>query len=85
MALLYWLYQHPSVVIASLILLSLWELVWKGIALWYASRNRQKKWFVALLVINSVGVLPIIYLRWCKPKKKEFVIGKRETPKKNQN
>lgn len=80
MVLLYWLYQHLSFLIAGIIVISLWELVWKGIALWYASRNRQKKWFVALLIINSVGILPIIYLRWFKPKKKEFVIGSRDTP-----
>lgn len=79
MALLYWLYLHPPVLIASLIVLLLWELVWKGIALWYASRNRQKKWFVILLIVNSLGLLPVIYLRWFKPKKKEFVVGRRES------
>jgi hypothetical protein len=40
----------------------LWSLPWKGVALWKASRNYQKGWFVALLIIQSVGVLEIIYL-----------------------
>ncbi len=43
-------------------ILVLWEWTWKGIALWKASRNDQLGWFIALMLINSVGVLPIIYL-----------------------
>lgn len=81
MAFWLWIYQHPSVFIISLIFLSLWELTWKGIALWYASRNKQKRWFVFLLVVNSLGIVPMIYLRWFKPKKKEFVVGSREAKK----
>ena len=40
----------------------LWSLPWKGVALWKASRNYQKGWFVALLMIQTLGVLEIIYL-----------------------
>ncbi len=42
--------------------LAVWDLVWRGIALWQAGKNRQLTWFIVLLVINSVGVIPIIYL-----------------------
>ena len=42
--------------------LILWDLVLRGLALWKSSRNSQKYWFVALLVVNSVGILPLIYL-----------------------
>ncbi len=45
-----------------LIILIAWEVAWKGLALWRASHNDQIDWFVALLIINSVGVLPILYL-----------------------
>jgi len=38
------------------------DLVLRGIALWRAGRNGQKWWFVALLLVNSVGILPGIYL-----------------------
>lgn len=38
------------------------DLVLKGIALWRSSKNNQKYWFIALLLINSVGILPAIYL-----------------------
>jgi hypothetical protein len=39
-----------------------WDLVWKGLALWQAARRRQPVWFVGLLATNTVGVLPISYL-----------------------
>lgn len=39
-----------------------WDLVWRGLALWRAGRNSQKGWFTVLLIINSAGVLPIFYL-----------------------
>ncbi len=47
---------------ASFVLLMLWSLFWKGLALWHASRRRQPWWFVAMLLINTVGILEIIYL-----------------------
>jgi methionyl-tRNA synthetase len=40
----------------------IWSLVWKGIALWRAARNNQLGWFVALLLINTMGILEILYL-----------------------
>jgi hypothetical protein len=41
---------------------AVWIVVWRGLALWKASRNEQKYWFVALLVINLFGLPEIIYL-----------------------
>jgi hypothetical protein len=46
------------------------ELILKGYALWRAGRNNQPYWFIALLVINSVGILPAIYLIFFQPKEK---------------
>ena len=45
-----------------LALAALWTLVWKGLALWHAARNGQPWWFVALLLINTLGILEIVYL-----------------------
>lgn len=47
---------------ALLVCLVIWELLWKGFALWRAGRNNHPGWFVALLVLNTAGILPIIYL-----------------------
>ena len=39
-----------------------WSLVWKAIALWLAARNNHKLWFGIMLIINTVGILEIIYI-----------------------
>lgn len=52
-----------------LALIFLWTIPWKGYALWKAARNGQAKWFIALLVINTVGILEITYVFYfSKPK-----------------
>ena len=53
-------WQSP---IAGLLALALiWSLAWKGFALWKAARNNHIWWYVALLVINTVGLLEILYI-----------------------
>jgi hypothetical protein len=37
-------------------------VILKGYSLWYAARRGEKWWFIALLVINTVGILELIYL-----------------------
>lgn len=39
-----------------------WSAFWKGIALWRSAQSKQLYWFVAMLIINSLGVLEIVYL-----------------------
>ncbi len=41
---------------------TVWSLIWKGMALWRAAQNGDKKWFVVLLVVNTLGILDILYL-----------------------
>jgi len=48
--------------IAVLSLIVVWGLVWKGFALYRAGKQNQPGWFVALFLINTVGVLEILYL-----------------------
>jgi methionyl-tRNA synthetase len=47
-------------IVLSLLLVCL--IILKGYALWFAAKRDQKWWFIALLVINSVGILEIIYI-----------------------
>ncbi len=47
----------------SLVLLAaVWTLFWKGLALWHAGRRGDGWWFVILLLVNTLGILEIIYL-----------------------
>lgn len=45
-----------------LIVSIVWVLPWKGYALWTASRNSNKIWFIVILIINTFGILEIFYL-----------------------
>jgi len=45
-----------------LLILVVWTLAWKGKALWKAARKGEKIWFVALLLINTLGILEILYI-----------------------
>jgi hypothetical protein len=55
-------------------LLTLWALPWKGVALYKAARLQKKWWFIALLIINTMAILEILYIfvfsRLTKPAKK---------------
>lgn len=44
------------------LLLMLVSLALKGYALWHASKRNEKWWFIALLVINTFGILELVYL-----------------------
>jgi len=50
----------------------LWAIPWKGVALWKAARNRHKKWFIALFLVNTMAILEIIYI---------FYFSKEKQPK----
>jgi hypothetical protein len=50
------------VLLLLLLLILIWDTIWKGIALWKSGRNNQLTWFVCILIFNTAGILPIIYL-----------------------
>lgn len=52
------LINHPVFAFVLIV----WSLSWKGVALWKSAELRQKKWFIAILVLNTLGLLEIIYL-----------------------
>ena len=49
-------------VLIILVIILIWSLIWKGFALWRAARNNSIVWFVVLLVVNTIGILEILYL-----------------------
>jgi len=54
--------QLEGPVVAGVLLIVLWCIFWKGIGLWKSARKGQRYWFVGMLVINSLGILPILYI-----------------------
>jgi len=53
-----------------LLLILLWILPWKGVALWRAAKNSHKKWFIVMLVLNTMALFPIIYIFFFSKRKK---------------
>lgn len=53
------------------IIAMLWVLPWKGYSLWTAARMGHKRWFIALVLLNTFAILDIFYI---------FYVAKR-TPK----
>jgi len=46
----------------TLSVILLWTLFWKLVALWTSARRGHRLWFVLLLVLNTVGILEIVYI-----------------------
>lgn len=63
-----------------LLLLEIWTLPWKGLALWKAAKAGSVRWFIILLIVNSVGLLEIIYIFFIPPKIK-FIFNQKKTNK----
>jgi hypothetical protein len=50
--------SNPSL----LLILMLWTLPWKIYSLWVASKKNHRAWFIALIILNTFGILEIIYI-----------------------
>ncbi len=58
-----------SAMMIWLIPLMIWSVIWKGLALWKSARHNQLAWFVVMLVLNTAGILEIVYLLFFQKKK----------------
>ncbi len=45
-----------------IVVLALFDAAMKGWGMWRAARMGKNMWFIALLIVNSLGILPIIFL-----------------------
>ena len=50
--------------VVAIILVAIWEAVWKLIAMWKCGRHNQLAWYVCIAIFNTAGILPIVYLLW---------------------
>lgn len=53
---------YPTWISWLILLLVLWTVPWKGIALWKSARNGHLIWFIVLLVVNTLAILEIVYI-----------------------
>ena len=60
-----------------------WIIVWKLLALWKSARNNHIVWFIVLAILNTVGILEILYIYvFSKMGRKEKKISKKRVKKK---
>ena len=64
--------------ILGFIVIMLWSLFWKGKALWHAARKGETTWFVVILVVNTVGILEILYLYVFSKEKPAPMVGDKQ-------
>lgn len=50
--------EHPLIFLSILI----WSLVWKALALWKSAQLSHQWWFIAILLLNTLGIVEILYL-----------------------
>lgn len=53
--------QNPTALFVFLPLI-VWTMVWKGLALWKAAKLNQRNWFIIMLVLNTAGILEVLYI-----------------------
>jgi hypothetical protein len=52
----------PLIVTFVIFIVFIWTLTWKGLALWKSAKKNQPIWFIILLIINTIGILEILYI-----------------------
>lgn len=66
------LVNNPWVIVLAI----LWVIPWKGVALWKSAREEKSGWFILFLLVNTLGILEIIYIFYFSKKKKNSSIPK---------
>ena len=62
------LYGYLLGLLPVLAVFALISLALKGYALWVAAKHNAKWWFIALLIVNTLGLLELVYLVFFSPK-----------------
>jgi len=56
------LVTYLGIPIWLLLVISFWTIIWKGLALWKSARKNSTVWFIVLLIVNTLGILEILYI-----------------------
>ncbi|MBU2632434.1 hypothetical protein KKG52_01845 [Patescibacteria group bacterium] len=52
----------PQIPTGAFFAIYLWSVVWKGLSLWKSANLKQRNWFIVLLIVNTAGILEILFL-----------------------
>lgn len=67
--------MSPSALLL-LVIVGIWDGVWKLISMWKAAQKKSIAWFIILAIFNTAGILPILYI---------YVFSKMKLEKKNKS
>ena len=54
------------------------DTILKGFGMWRAVHRKSKIWFIAILIFNTIGILPLIYLIITHKRKKKSKKSKKQ-------
>ena len=63
--------------------IAVWSIVWKILALWHSARSGHRVWFIIFMLVNTVGILEIIYLFAIRKLKKDELFSRKDTQTKS--
>lgn len=66
-----------------LFLIIAWSAFWKLLGMWHSAREKQPVWFIAIGLLNTLGILPILYLFIFKDLKKKEINEKKKKTERN--
>lgn len=70
------------------LVLAIWDSTWKALGLWKSAKKGHLVWFVFIFIINSLGILPILYIfifserNKKRPETEKKVLAKKKVTKK---
>jgi methionyl-tRNA synthetase len=65
--------ESLGISIFLVIFILFWSYIWKLLALWKSARKNSPAWFIILALVNTVGILEILYIFvFSKMKKNNF-------------
>jgi hypothetical protein len=77
----WWFANFPvlgAVLLPLLVLVIIWCIAIKGIALWHAGRRNEPWWFIVILLVNTLGIVELLYLFGVAKLKPRELFGRHE-------
>ena len=69
---------NTAVLLISIVVISVWEVIWTGLAMWTAAKKKNKILFVIFLVVNLLAIPEIVYFIVTRKKEMPAIKKKRK-------
>jgi hypothetical protein len=48
--------------VGLLIVITIWEMIWTGVAMWKSARRKHFVWFIVFFLVNILAIPEILYI-----------------------